>query len=245
MKYRVFLLLLVILTGCATQPPVPAIVPTSASTSSPIESPTAAPTLFLSPTAVTPPPGQEIIFDESGDKKFAGTIHGSGETAIILANMSVGGEAQWNPFVAAVDQRKFTTVTFNYRNINAPEPDIRLVLDTLKEKGFERIVCIGASMGTSVCNIIAREPEMVGLVLIAGAVHHASVAETTYPKLFIAAAQDRSAYDIQAGYEKAAQPKTLLLFENERAHGTDLFRSKDSDAFLKSLLDFVNELANP
>src|SRR5687767_7342276 len=85
---------------------------------------------------------------------------------------------------------------------------------------------------TTSANNIAREPEIAGIVLIAGAVHHASVAEATYPKLFISGALDRRAFDIEMGYEKAAEPKELVLFEDNRAHGTDLFTSKDSEAFL-------------
>jgi hypothetical protein len=53
------------------------------------------------------------------------------------------------------------------------------------------------------------------------------------------------AFDIQAGYEQAAEPKTLMSFENNRAHGTDLFRSKDGDQFLTLLVDFVNSVASP
>jgi hypothetical protein len=107
------------------------------------------------------------------------------------------------------------------------------------------VICIGASLGTRACNHIALEPEIVGLVLIAGAVHHATVAEATYPKLFIAGALDRWAFDIRNGYTQAAEPKKLVLFENNRVHGTDLFRSQDSEQFLTLLVDFVNGLVNP
>jgi pimeloyl-ACP methyl ester carboxylesterase len=243
MNYRIFLLFVILLTGCATTQPTPSITPSSTLTALPKETAVITPTLFLSPTPATLPPGQEIIFEESGSNKFTGTSYGTGKTAIVLANMSIGGAKQWDPFIAALDQQKFTTVTFNYRNIEAPDEDIRLVFDKLKEEGFQRVVCIGASLGTSACNAIAREPEMAGLVLIAGRVPHSTVAEVSYPKLFIVAALDPWAYDIQTGYEKAAEPKRLIVFENDRAHGTDLFRSQNSDAFLSALIDFVNGFA--
>lgn len=159
--------------------------------------------------------------------------------------MSIGGEKQWDPFVAALDKHKFTTVTFDYRDVDDIGPDIDLVLRRLREAGFERVICIGASLGTRACSNIAREPEIVGMVLIAGSVHHASVAETTYQKLFVSGALDVWAFDIQAGYEQAAEPKSLVLFENNRAHGTDLFRSEHGDQFLKLLIDFVSSLASP
>ena len=170
-------------------------------------------------------------------------MYGEGETAILLANMSIGGEKQWDPFVAAVDKQKFTTVTFNYRDIDNAAADMDLILGWLKENGFRRVICIGASLGTRACSSIAREPEIGGLVLIAGSVHHASVAQATYPKLFISGAQDRWAFDIQTGYEQAAEPRQLVLFEENRAHGTDLFSSKDRESFLTLLIDFVNSQA--
>jgi pimeloyl-ACP methyl ester carboxylesterase len=222
-----------------TSPPSP--ITTSVSTVTPSPSATAA----SAPTSFSLPTGKEISFDESGSGNFTGTLYGEGKTAIILANMSIGGKKQWDPFVAAVDQQKFTTVTFDYRDINDVGSDMDLVLSWLKEEGFERAICIGASLGTRACSGIAREPEIAGIVLIAGSVHHASVAETSYPKLFISGALDIWAFDIERGYEQAAEPKTLRLFEDNRAHGTDLFLSKDAEQFLTLIVNFVNSLESP
>ena len=250
MKYQILLLLIgLTLASCIpTLPAAPATaIPTLSSTSPtvPAETSTSVPTAALTSTPLPPPPGLEITLDESGGEKLTGTVYGDGQTAIILANMSIGGEKQWAPFVAAVDKEKFTTVTFNYRDIDDVGPDMDLILGWLKAEGFARVICIGASLGTRACISIALEPEMVGIVLIAGAVHHASVAEATYPKLFIAGALDNRAFDIQTGYEKAAEPRELVLFDDNRAHGTDLFSSKDSEQFLTLLIEFVNGLANP
>ena len=231
------------ITSCATVSPVPTVTLTSTSTQPPTQAITPSPTYAQTP--VTLPPGRDIVFATSAGRDFTGTAYGEGKTVILLANMSVGGEKQWDAFVATMDKQKFTTITFNYRNINDINPDMDLILNWLKGEGFERVICIGASLGTRACSHIALEPEIVGIVLIAGAVHHASVAEATYPKLFIAGALDRWAFDIQNGYKNASEPKTLVLFENNRVHGTDLFHSKDSEQFLSLLIDFVNSLANP
>jgi hypothetical protein len=247
----IFLVICLLIAGCTTPLPMAPVTPTA--TILPVPTPTLAatptsipsPTLASAPTPAPLPTGREVIFEESGSRKLAGTLYAEGETAILLANMGLGGEKQWDPFIAAVDKQKFTTITFNYRNINDVGPDMDLILSWLKEKGYARVICVGASLGTRACNNIAREPEIVGLVLIAGSVHHASVAEATYPKLFIAGALDVWAFEIQMGYEQAAEPKELVLFEENRAHGTDLFSSKDGERFLSLLIDFVNSLASP
>jgi len=231
-----------VLAGCGPDSLTQAAPPPTSTLSA---SMTSTPVTAFTPTPASPPTGTEINFQTPDQEEFSGTLYGQGQTAIILANMSIGGEKQWDPFVAAVDKEKFATVTFNYQDINNVGQDIGLVLDHLKEEGFERVICIGASLGTRACSSIAREPEIVGLVLIAGSVHHASVAEAAYPKLFISGALDRWAFDIQTGYEQAAEPRKLILFEDNRAHGTDLFRSEDGGQFLALLIDFVNSRANP
>ena len=241
-----YLLIFVLLTSCAAPPPPATTVPTLTATAFPTE--TASPTSTVPAPSATPlpinlQPGMEVVFDESGDKPLTGTTYGDGETAILLANMSIGGQAQWDPFVAAVDKEKFTTITFDYRDMNDPAADIGLVLGWLREQGFGRVICLGASMGTRACSSVMGEPEIVGIALIAGSVHHASVAAASYPKLFVAGEHDVWAFNIQEGYEQAAEPRELLVFQDNRAHGTDLFQSEDSDQFLAALLGFVNPLA--
>ena len=244
MRYEIlFLLTGLFLANCAA--PTPAATSSLIPTATAPAALTATPSPELTPTAAPLPEGKAITFDASGAEPLSGTLYGEGQTAILLANMSVGGEKQWDPFVATVDKQKFTTVTFNYRDIDDVAPDMEALLGWLKDHGFTRVICIGASLGTRACTTISLEPEIAGIVLIAGAVHHASVAEATYPKLFMAGALDNRAFDIQTGYEKAAEPRELVLFEANRAHGTDLFSSKDSERFLTALIEFVNGLANP
>lgn len=208
--------------------------------------PTPSPTITFTPTPARLPEGK-IIFEKSSSKKFTGTVYGQGETAIILANMTTGGEVQWDPFVEAVDKQNFMTVTFNYlqADFSGAAQDTRIVLKKLREAGYKRVICIGASLGVTSCTSIGREPEIVGLVLVAGPNNGGSLAKVTYPKLFIAGALDQWARDTQVAYDKAAEPKTLVLFEGNSAHGASLFYSNDREEFLTLLIDFVNSLANP
>jgi len=231
-----FLLTGLMLAGCTAAPAIPTATLTPVSTPSP--------TITSTPTLVPLSPGTKIIFEPAGNKDFVGTTYGQGQTAIILANMSVGDETQWSPFVAAVDKQNFTTVTFNYRSANGASRDTGLVLQKLRESGYQRIICIGASLGVKSCGSIAHEPEIVGIVLIAGSLNR-KLEDVTYPKLFIAGALDQTAFNTQMNYDQAAEPKKLVLFEENSIHGTGLFSSKDRDQFLTLLIDFVNSLASP
>jgi len=234
------------LAACSAAPPIPTAtpIPTSTSTPAPTDTQVPTPTAALTPTLVPLPPGTETLFEQGEGKDLAGTTYGQGPTAIILANMSVGDESQWSPFVAAVDKQKFTTVTFNYQSVSKAEQDTGIVLQKLRESGYKRMICIGASLGVRSCGSIAHEPEIIGVVLISGALNH-KLADVIYPKLFIAGALDTDAFYTQMNYDQASEPKKLVLFEDNNIHGTRLFSSKDGEQFLTLLADFVNGLASP
>ena len=225
-----------LMTGCAAVKTAPTVTPTPA------------PTLIPSPTYTATPafplPEGEIIFEIEPTRKFAGHVTGQGETAIILANMGQGGEAQWDPFVSAVDKDKFTVITFNYLQPDysgAPQA-VLTILGRLREVGYKRIVCMGASLGVSACGSISLEPETIGIVSIAGP-SLAGVNNATYPKLFIAAEGDTWSRDTATDYKAAAEPKQLVLYKDTSIHGTGLFYSQYREQMIKALVDFVNSLS--
>jgi hypothetical protein len=226
-----FLLFVILSTGCAAVQPVP----------------TATPTLPPSPTFTATPtfplPEGEIIFEIEPTRKFAGHVYGQGETAIILANMSQGGESQWDPLVNALDKKKFTIITFNYLqpDYSGGPQGVITILGRLREVGYQRVVCLGASLGVSACGSITLEPEMVGMVMIAGP-NYGPPVSTTYPKLFIASADDPWAKDTETAYKSSDEPKQLVLYKDTSMHGTALFYSQHREQIIKTLVDFVNTL---
>jgi hypothetical protein len=235
MKRKVlFVLLVCVLTawsaGCALAPTATAPTATPAPTRTP------APLLLEG----------MLTFTRYDGKKYSGMVHGHGKTAIIMANMAYGDETQWAPFVDAFDKDKFTAITFNYLqqaqgDYAAAENEVQTILDTLKSFGFKRVVCMGASMGLSACTYIAQAPEMVGIVAISGP-NYGGTLDTSYPKLFISGKLDQWSAPTESEYNRADEPKTLILYPGIAHHGTDIFYSSVKDQFLKSLLDFVNNI---
>lgn len=226
--------LLILATSCSAAAAVPTQTPTLA--------PVPAPTFTATPGF--PLPEGSVTFEMPPDKIISGHSYGKGETAIILANMSYGGEGKWDPFVEAVDKTKFTTITFVYLqpDYSGVSLEILYILEKLKSVGYKRVVCIGASLGVTACGSIAHEKEMIGLVMIAGPNEAGSLSDVTYPKLFIAAKNDTWAAATQADYENAAEPRELVLYPDTSMHGTDLFQSPVGEQFLKALIDFVMNL---
>lgn len=227
------IIVILIMAGCA--PSTPVAIPTATAV------PTAIPTVTSTPSF--PVTEGKIVFTRYDGRKFAGNSYGQGETAIILANMSYGGESQWSPFVEAVDKQKFTVITFNYLQLVADDyasvaQEAEIILETLKGFGYKRAICMGASLGVTACSAIAHAPETVGIVMISGPNNLAAL-DTAYPKLFIASELDEWSTATKRDYNSAAEPKTLTIYPGIRSHGTDLFYSTVRNQFLKSLLDFV------
>ncbi len=212
-KVAVLSVTALLLAGCSRIQPVP----------SPTASPE--PSATLTPTPEFPLPEGTILFEESANKKFTGTVTGRGSTAILLANMAAGGERQWDPFVEAADKNQFTVVTFNYLqpDFTGAVLNIDTVYRRLASAGYRRILCIGASLGVTACGSVAHLPQTAGLVLISGPNNGDRLDNVLYPKLFIAADRDPAAKAIQTAYENAANPKQLILFADNGAHGTELF----------------------
>jgi hypothetical protein len=196
-----------------------------------------------SPTPKGPLPEGGILFEIDPARRFTGHVHGQGQTVIILANMSAGGEMQWDPLIAALDPQKFTAITFSYLQPDFPgaAQGVLTVLGQVRDAGYRRVVCIGASLGVSGCAGISAEPDVVGMALIAGP-NFSAPSSATYPKLFIAAELDPVAQNIRFAYQAAAEPKQLLLFPDTGVHGTTLFYSTVKEQVLKALVDFVNGL---
>jgi hypothetical protein len=234
MKPTISMLFLVfLLAGCAAAQHAPTSTPAFQSTLD----------LTFTATPVFPLPEGAIIFETEPARKFAGHVYGQGETAVILANMSYGGETQWSPLVQALDKQKFSIITFNYRRpdyINATQ-DVSTVLKRLRQAGYKHVICIGASLGVTACGNITLEPEMVGMVMIAGP-NYSQPVRTSYPKLFIAAADDPWSRDTEDAYKGATEPKQLVIYPGTGMHGTELFYSTEKEQFLQKLVDFVSKL---
>jgi hypothetical protein len=181
-------------------------------------------------------------------------VSGQGETAVIIASGVHGGERAWTPFVAAIDKDKFTAITYSYIQ---EEPAVAIeetavILEFLRQAGYQRIICVGHSLGVTACGSITAQPELIGVVMVSGPedaqgvrggdCQCASLETLTYPKLYIATEKDPFAPDVQKLYEQASEPKTLVLFPASSVRGGHLFDSPVGKPYLELLIDFINSV---
>jgi len=203
---------------------------------------------------------EEVTFTAEDGIKLSGTLFGEGDVAIILAHQGTVGADQttWQPFARLLAENGFTALTFDFRGVGKSEGKLetpRLIYDVngainfLHERGYDRIACVGASMGGTACLRAALDQQLAGLVVFASTMSIGSptaaqddeLAHLNIPKLFLTASGDHSIVvnNTTRMYEVSAEPKALHIFEDMTEHGTDLFDTDVHDELTDVLLTFI------
>ncbi len=234
-------------------------------TATPSKTPQPSPTLTASPIppSATPDVKVELVnFTTQDGIKLAGTLFGDGELAVILAHMGMPDVDQqsWQPFARLLAERDFTALTFDFRGRGKSEGnqvyntlpyDIYAAIQFLQDRGHERIVCIGASMGGTACMVAAVDHDLAGLGVIAsvmsnGKPNQVSVYELqqlTLPKLLVYAGNEAPAVviDMKIISEFAPEPKLVQVYQAS-AHGTNLFNTEYGGQLTELLISFLEAI---
>jgi len=230
-----------------------------------------APPSPASAQAITAPPTQQVgrlregavSFETSDKVKLAGIAYGQGETAVILAHMMGSEQAAWQSFASELAKQGYTALTFDFRgngksggklNYVALDKDVLGAIAFLREQGFTRIVCVGASMGGTACAKAALTPGLAGLVVISSPLTVSTMSSSgvrlvigdfkklTPAKLFVVAKGDTDLVEsVKTMYDLSPDPKQITVLPGS-AHGTDIFQSADGPALRDLLLKFLQGL---
>jgi len=214
----------------ATSTNIPAVTPTDTSTATATNVPS---------LTVTPLPEGRVIIKKTAGLPVTGTAYGHGETAVILASVGGMSESQWSFFARELAQNGFTALA-----ISSPESQddtfvlVSQAIEFLRENGYRRIVCAGASNGASGCAFNAEEPEITGLLLIT--YHGAANLKVTLPKLFVAGEEaDPWRATTEAGFKTAGESKTLVLVPNTSGNGPSILEINQD--IKKQVLEFLKK----
>lgn len=274
----VWFVLFCLLAGCGAQPSATqaptfgsaTAIATALATEqaiSPTLMPTALPTNVPTPVPATPaaPEGTEIPVATStvtitmeGDVQLAGMLYGQGDVAVVLAHQLGGSQLQWSNFAKDVAQQGFTALTFDFRghgntggkrHLGEADADLKAVFTFLADRGFTKIICVGASMGGTACIKAARGSNLIGLVVVSSplvvqqplSLRSEDFADLTYPKLFVVAEKDEVRTHVEGMYSISPEPKQLKVFPGG-SHGTALLTGGTRDEFRQLLLDFLVQL---
>jgi pimeloyl-ACP methyl ester carboxylesterase len=268
MKKILFILLLLVFTpACSRNQGMKSssIIETSKITATPVVAtlPTKSALAMTPANQLSPISPEPVTFTTTDGINLAGTLFGEGSTAVILAHQGTPGADQktWQSFANLLADRGYTALTFDFRGVGQSEGkllygnlalDIDAAVQFLQARGYQKIICIGASMGGTACIRAAQDHAFIGLIALASTMTISSdpasmrltpdnLRNLTQPKLFISANDDYGMVvsDTKRMYEQSPNPKALLLLPGTQ-HGTNLFDTNVGEELSAGMLRFVD-----
>jgi pimeloyl-ACP methyl ester carboxylesterase len=210
-------------------------------TPSPSASASAGPT--LPPVGVACPDlavqGQPVHLTNNAGHTIAAVDLGSGPRGVVLAHQSDASMCQWLPYATSLASRGFRVVAFDFAGFGTSSrakpktylDDIWTVVNYLRERGTEKVVLVGASMGAtmSVVATAAITPPVDGVVAVSpptsfdGINAERAAPSLRTPTLYIAGTGDGD-YSVYARLISQATPTQYrgILLVDAPQHGVDL-----------------------
>ncbi|UCD97733.1 MAG: alpha/beta fold hydrolase [Chloroflexota bacterium] len=271
--YILLLIVLILVTGCSqtaaevqpTEQPLKTDIPLSptntpepilTSTPSPptdTPEPTATATRESSPTPDIPKEAVTISYDE---QVIRGILVGEGDIAVVLAPMYGESRGSWMHFAEHIASLGYAALAFDFPGpfgtssgtfkFDGVQFDVLAVIDFLRQRGYERIVCMGASIGGTACFEAALlDPTLAGFVNISSPIEKTSeeLSILLMPKLIVISDDDE--FDVSPlndVFELLPAPKQIE-FINKRGHGTELLTmGNELQDILVAFLDSLQDL---
>jgi pimeloyl-ACP methyl ester carboxylesterase len=179
-----------------------------------------------------------------------GTLLGDGEIAVILAPMWGEDRSSWLKFAKDIAPLGYAALAIDFPGAGASTGefsftkvnfDVVAVIDFLQGRGYDRIVCMGASMGAGACFEAALlRPTLTGLVVIAAppSTTAEEAAALLLPKLFVVGDEPEVKSAMSEVYQVLPMPKQFQTL-TDTAHGTDLLNTDSKDEFRDILVEFL------
>jgi len=205
-------------------------------------------------TGLTAAP-REVSFPTADGGVIRADLYGAGGRGVVLAHGARFDKASWGKQAEVLAKAGFGILAIDFRGYgqsrggdqSAPGSgekyeDILAAVRYLRENGAKTVSVIGASMGGGAAAnaaIHARPGEIDRLVLLAP-VPVAEPERLTGSKLFVVSRGDALAAKVQGQFEKAPQPKELLILDGS-AHAQFLFETDQGERLMKKILEFLSE----
>ena len=204
-----------------------------------------------------------VTFDTPDGATLTGELYGSGKTAVIFSVMG-NCRPDWRELAQLTAAQGLRALTYQWRDCGPGGPisevqliknfvnDARGAIDLVHDRGAERVILAGASLGGIASAKLAIESQADGLIIFASPPKipnhdfaiEAPDLDTSIPKLFITAEKDSvvPAGETQKLYEMAAEPKEWQTYPGY-AHGTDLFETESGQEVQERILAFILAIA--
>ncbi len=195
---------------------------------------------------------------EDGGVVFA-DLYGTGERGVVLAHGGRFNKESWAKQAHVLADAGFHVLAFDFRGygkshgpgqadiFSAPlHLDVLAAVRYLRSAGAKTVSVVGASLGGGAAGdaSIASEPGEIYRLVFLGSSPNGPAEKLKCPSLFIVARDDASGDGprlpgIRAKYEKAPEPKKLILLEGS-AHAQFLFDTDQGERVMREILRFLS-----
>ena len=185
--------------------------------------------------------------------------YGAGEHGVVLAHGGRFNKGSWEKQAQALTAAGFRVLAIDFRGygqsrgpgdadpMSAPlHLDVLAAVRYLRKSGAKTVSVVGGSMGGGAAGdaSIQSEAGEIDRLVFLGAAPNGPAEKLKAPSLFIVARDDASADGlrlpgIRAQYEKAPQPKELIVLDGS-AHAQFLFHTDKGDRVMREILRFLS-----
>jgi pimeloyl-ACP methyl ester carboxylesterase len=202
---------------------------------------------------------QTVSFPTQDGGQIYADLYGEGARGVVLAHGGQFRKESWREQARALVSGGFRVLAFDFRGFgrstgpgqadfdNAPfENDVLAAVRYLKAHGAKTVSVVGGSFGGSAAGdgSIKSAAGEIDRVVFLGAAPNLPAEKLKSRALFIVARDDgyngfRRLPGIRAQYEKAPQPKELIVLDGS-AHAQFLFQTDQSDRVMREILRFLS-----
>jgi pimeloyl-ACP methyl ester carboxylesterase len=202
---------------------------------------------------------QTISFPTEDGGQICADLYGQGTRAVVLAHGGRFKKESWRDQARALVSEGFRVLAIDFRGFgcstgpgetdfdNAPfENDVLAAVRYLKAHGAQTVSVVGGSFGGGAAGdaSIKSAPGEIDRIVFLGAAPNLSAEKLKSRTLFIVARDDANDAGprlpgIRAQYEKAPQPKELIVVEGS-AHAQFLFQTGQGGRIMREILRFLS-----
>ncbi len=185
-----------------------------------------------------------------GGGELAARAAGSGSTAIVLAHGAGTTMESWYEALDGLAAAGYRVIAFDARGVGDSDgdfsgdpadraDDISAVVQHERERGADRVVVMGSSLGAQAALMVAARDDVAAVVGVSPATVPDGLDAITAPGFFVASVGDRGpAANARALGRRFGRPARIV---SGAVHGSDLFA--DHPEALRAVLAFLAEVA--
>jgi dienelactone hydrolase len=207
---------------------------------------------------VAAPAQQTVTFATDDGGQICADLFGQGSRAVVLAHGGQFNKESWHDQALPLASAGFQVLAIDFRGFGcskgpgqedfdkAPfDKDVLAAVRYLKAHGAKTVSVVGGSFGGSAAGDASiRSPGEIDRIVFLGAAPNLPADGLKSRSLFIVAREDSNGSGlrlpgIQAQYEKAPQPKQLIVLDGS-AHAQFLFRTGQGARVMQEILRFLS-----